>query len=267
MEDIVVEPKDEPTQELAIQINPDAPPMVQIAQMMQAGVKIDVDQMAKLQEISERYEANEARKAFHVAMAAFKADPPEIFKNKTVTYTKNDSVVTYDHSSLDSLAAILDESFAKCDLSFTWKTEDMDKGVIKVTCILTHKLGHSESASMTSLADATGSKNPIQAKGSAITYLQRYTLRAVAGVAEKGQDDDGAGAGDNTVFIEPPNDAQWECIDLIIGKLPKNEGIVDRRKLAKWFLATNGSYPSTKIKVDEAAEYVVQKSPKNIYKQ
>ena len=36
----------------------------------------------------------------------------------------------------------------------------------------------------------SGSKNSIQAVGSTVTYLQRYTLLAVTGLAAKGQDSD-----------------------------------------------------------------------------
>jgi hypothetical protein len=234
--------------------------------MMENGVTINVDQMAKMQEMSERFEADEARKAFHVAMAEFKKNPPKVLKNKTVTYGTGDNETSYKHVTLASLATILDESLSKCDLSFTWKTEDLDKGLIKVTCILTHKLGHSESASMSSLPDGSGKKNPIQAKGSAISYLQRYTLKAVAGVAEEGQDDDGAaaGSGDKPAIIGIPEKEQWECIDLIIAELPADPPI-DREKLARWFLATTHKYPSTKTRVIAAAEHVMQQSPQNIY--
>lgn len=39
--------------------------------------------------------------------------------------------------------------------------------------------------------DNSGSKNAIQAVGSTVTYLQRYTLLAATGLAAAGQDDDG----------------------------------------------------------------------------
>jgi hypothetical protein len=43
--------------------------------------------------------------------------------------------------------------------------------------------------------DAGGAKNPIQARASTITYLERYTLKAICGVAEGGEDDDGQSGG------------------------------------------------------------------------
>jgi len=203
------------------QIDNEAPLMVQIVQLLQTG-KIDTDQMTAMLEFSERIETNEARKAYHVAMAAFKQDPPTIFKNNTVTYNKGESTVSYKHTTLSNLATILDKSLAIHDLSFTWKTEDLDKGLIKVTCILTHKLGHFESSCMTGLPDATGSKNPIQAKGSTVTYLQRYTLKAVTGVAEEGQDEDGVSAcpKPEPPKVRPTSTTELEVIDAICAKLP-----------------------------------------------
>jgi hypothetical protein len=52
-------------------------------------------------------------------------------------------------------------------------------------------MGHSESTSLTAAPDTSGSKNSIQAVGSTITYLERYTLLALTGLAAQGQDDDG----------------------------------------------------------------------------
>ena len=41
----------------------------------------DVDKLEKLLQLQERWEANEAKKAFVAAMNAFKANPPEILKS------------------------------------------------------------------------------------------------------------------------------------------------------------------------------------------
>ena len=48
--------------------------------------------------------------------------------------------------------------------------------------------------------DTSGGKNNIQAMGSAVSYLERYTLLAITGLSTKEMDDDGrgAGAGDGT---------------------------------------------------------------------
>ena len=44
--------------------------------------------------------------------------------------------------------------------------------------------------------DAGGAKNAIQARASTITYLERYTLKAILGLSEQEDDDDGGHGGD-----------------------------------------------------------------------
>jgi hypothetical protein len=66
--------------------------------------------------------------------------------------------------------------------------------VVTVICVIGHADGYSEEASKLSAApDTSGSKNPIQSIGSAVTYLERYTLRAALGLAAA-KDDDGLSA-------------------------------------------------------------------------
>ncbi len=52
-------------------------------------------------------------------------------------------------------------------------------------------MGHSEEVTLTANADATGAKNDIQALGSTITYLQRYTILTATGLATADMDNDG----------------------------------------------------------------------------
>jgi hypothetical protein len=60
---------------------------------------------------------------------------------------------------------------------------------VTVSCIISHRAGHSEENSLSARHDTSGNKNPIQALGSAVTYLQRYTLKAAVGVAAAADDD------------------------------------------------------------------------------
>jgi hypothetical protein len=149
----------------------------------------DIDKLTKLLELQERWEANEARKAFHAAMAKFKDNPPKIGKNKHVKFTTQKGVTEYDHSTLGHVVDQIAASLASVGMSHKWKTTQQGSN-ITVTCILTHELGHSEDTSLTAGADDSGGKNSIQAVGSTVTYLERYTLLAATGTA-CGIDDDG----------------------------------------------------------------------------
>lgn len=160
-------------------------PMQIIQQAVAAGA--DVEKLGQLMALQERYEANEARKAFTVAMGNFKAAKITVKKNKAVSF----GTTKYRHATLDNVCDTLSEELEKHGLSFRWKTETIEGGKMRVTCILTHVLGHSESSSMEAMADNSGGKNAIQGLGSVVTYLQRYTALAVTGTATGDLDNDG----------------------------------------------------------------------------
>lgn len=148
----------------------------------------NLEQLEKLLSLQERFEANEAKKAYNRAMAEFKTNPPKINKDKSVSYKE----VHYHHASLANVTEKINEALSQHGLSASWSTHQ--NGQICVTCKITHVGGHSEQTTLSAPADASGSKNSIQAIGSAITYLQRYTLLALTGLATYDQDDDSVGA-------------------------------------------------------------------------
>lgn len=170
----------------------DANPAQLLQLAMQQGAGLDT--LERFMMLKKEWEADEARKAFVAGLSAFKADPPDISKNKHVKIKHRDGngFTEYDHATLDHVSAEIGKALAKQGMSHRWDVEQMEGGVIKVTCVLQHVLGHSERVTLQSLADTSGSKNSIQAIGSTISYLQRYTLMAATGVAAKDVDDDGA---------------------------------------------------------------------------
>lgn len=151
----------------------------------------DLEKIEKFMDLKERHEANEARKAFHLAMSKFKADPPEIDKDSLVGYKNKDGSFTgYKHASLGNVSAKINKALSEHGLSASWKT-DQQEGKIKVTCTITHEFGFFESTSLFAPPDTSGKKNSIQAIGSVITYLQRYTILSLTGLATMNQDGDG----------------------------------------------------------------------------
>jgi hypothetical protein len=162
----------------------------------------DLDRLERLMELKERHEANEARKAYVADMAAFKLDPPEIVKDKLVGYKNKDGSETgYRHATLGNVTGAIIEGLARHGFSHRWDTEQQGANII-VTCILTHKMGHSERTTLSGAKDDSGKKNSIQQVASTITYLQRYTLLAATGLATKDQDDDGASAELDTTLAD-----------------------------------------------------------------
>lgn len=155
----------------------------------------DVEQLTKLMDLQERYEATQARKAFVAAKAAFKAEAPKLTRNKHVGFdSKSGGARTdYKHTTLDHAADLLSPVLSKHGLTYSWETEQAEGGLIKVTCVLTHVQGHSERVTLQAGPDQSGNKNNIQAVGSTVTYLERYTLLSVLGMATGDMDTDGLG--------------------------------------------------------------------------
>ena len=149
----------------------------------------DLEQIEKLLELQFKWEANEARKAYNKAMAEFKSNPPKIDKDKKVGYSTSKGKVGYSHASLYNVVDKITAELSKHGLSASWRTEQ--NGQIKVTCRISHSMGHYEETSLSADADTSGSKNAIQAVGSTITYLERYSLLAITGLATEDQDNDG----------------------------------------------------------------------------
>ena len=151
----------------------------------------DVDKLEKLMELQERHERNEARKAYVVAMSNFRSKCPTITKDQLVSFDTSKGNTSYHHAGLSGTIEQIKDIMTECGLSHSWRTSQHD-GQIKVTCILSHIMGHSEETSLECGADTSGGKNTIQALGSTQTYLERYTLFAILGLASA-EDNDGAG--------------------------------------------------------------------------
>ena len=157
-------------------------------------LKVDTEQLNKLMEMQIRWEDRNARKAFVEALAKFRMLCPPIYKTKKAGFTskRTGGDTSYSFADLSNVLDVVKPIEIECELNHTFKTEQVEKGV-KVTCIITHIAGHSEEAYLIAPPDLTGNKNPIQAIGSTVFYLERYTFFAVTGLAAQEIDDDGAG--------------------------------------------------------------------------
>jgi len=150
----------------------------------------DPDILQKLMDAQERWEDRQARKAFASAIASARQEIPTIYKSK-----KGHG---YHYAGLDDIARLVVPILAKHGLSYRWRTEQSGD-MITIICVIEHQDGHQEHNAMSSNINAVGTKlqNSIQAMGSAVTYLQRYTLNAALGLASSLDDDAAACLPDN----------------------------------------------------------------------
>lgn len=159
------------------------------AMMMQAlSQGADLAQVEKMMDLQERYEKREAEKAYNAAFAAFKAEAVRIIKGREVT---DGPLRGRRYAELHDVVDAVTPALSRHGLSASWKLTRDEKDWIEVTCTLKHTGGHSESVSMGGPPDTGGAKNALQARASTKSYLERYTLKAICGVAEGGDDTDG----------------------------------------------------------------------------
>jgi hypothetical protein len=176
-------------------------PMEMLADAIGRGASIDI--LEKLMALQERWERNLARKAFDAAIAEAGADIKPIARNRTGHNSKK-------YADFSAIATMVDPILSKHGLRYRFNTKQAD-GQIHVTCVLTHRDGHHEETTLSGPADTSGNKNAIQSIGSTLTYLQRYSLVQMLGLAAA-DDDDGNAAGAGG----PVNDEQAEKLTKLI---------------------------------------------------
>jgi len=177
----------------------DITPMSLIQQAQQGNASIE--QMQQLFDLQLRWEENEAKKAYHQAVAKFKSEAITILKDKHVSFPTSKGKTEYDHARLGTIVKTVVPYLSKHGLSHRWDF-DQPNGQVQVTCILSHELGHSQKTTLMAAKDDSGGKNSIQAISSAVSYLERYTFLGITGLAAEDQDDDGRGTDETPVITE-----------------------------------------------------------------
>lgn len=168
-----------------------ATPMELLSRALERGADLTV--LEKLMDLQERHEKNQARKAFDAAVAEAKAKIKPVVKNRTGNNSK--------YADLSAYAKEVDPILAAHGLSYRYGSRQ-EGATIYITCILSHRDGHCEETTLSGAPDATGSKNAIQAIGSTVEYLKRYTLTLALGLSAAEADDDGRAAGGDEPISE-----------------------------------------------------------------
>jgi hypothetical protein len=175
--------------------------MQMLQQVIEKGQGLDY--FKQVMDLKDRYEAGEAKKAYVSAMAEFKKIAPKIIKDK-----KNGQFDSW-YSSISEIVNKATPALAEHGLSMRWDYPDSsDKNLIRVVCILTHCLGHSESVSAESPIDDSGKKNAVQQRKSTRTYLKIETFEAITGLVseENNISDDGNSSSKKNEKPETPKD-------------------------------------------------------------
>lgn len=141
----------------------------------------DVDKLERLMSMQLKWESSQAQKRYFESLSKFQSLCPVIKKRKAGH--------NYMYAPLSDIVAQIKDALRQCNLSYRFEQNHADR--LTVRCVITHVDGHSESTEMAASADKSGSKNEIQAIGSAVSYLQRYTLIGALGITTADEDMDG----------------------------------------------------------------------------
>lgn len=158
-------------------------PDYMLAQAIAGG---NVEVVERMMGLKERWEANQARRAFDNAIAEAKSELPIIIKGNSVSFGAGKT--SYKYEDLASIAKAIDPILAERGLSYRFRTAS-EPGFVTVICRVAHRSGHAEENSLTGPVDTSGGKNAIQSIGSTVTYLSRYTLKAALGLAASADTD------------------------------------------------------------------------------
>ena len=171
---------------------PNATPADLLRHALASGV--DVEKLSKLMELQVLWEERESVKQFNSAFANFKAEGIKLIKSREVA---QGPLKGTSYAELFSILNTVTPALSRNGLSLSWKLTKDAPDWLEVTCVLRHEGGHAETVSMGSPPDAdrgtSKARNVIQERASAVSYLERYTAKAILGLSEQGDDDDGAG--------------------------------------------------------------------------
>lgn len=153
----------------------------------------DLANLERLLDLQQRWDADQARKAYADSMAAAQAAMPRIFKDRYNEQTKS------WYATLESTNKRITPIYTGQGFSLSFDSEDSPfKDCIRVACKVIHKLGHVETFHYDQPIDdagIAGTKNKTQThgRGSAMSYARRYLTFMIFNLATS-DDDDGNGA-------------------------------------------------------------------------
>lgn len=143
---------------------------------------------------------------------------------------------------------------------------DQKENRISLATILLHKSGEYIISTAEVPVIPHKKMNLAQQMSSGITYLKRYALVAILGIAVESDDDDGNRAGNgNSTSQKPPKPTEQEqgCLDticaLLVSKLRGKAALVNGLGLAEYIYGLRKYYPSDLEAVEKTVDFLAGK--------
>lgn len=174
---------------------PSITPMELIDKALTSGMK--PEELGKLMDLQERWEKNEAAKAYGAAMTKFQSICHTVLKRRRASIRKDGAEqYSYAFASFDDVMAEVSPVLAECGLAVTFSTSSVgDKGnLLRVACTVRH--GIHEALTEMILPIPAMTVNDTQKFGAAVSYGKRYAICAALNIVTTDRDDDGEGLAD-----------------------------------------------------------------------
>jgi len=152
----------------------------------------DVDKLERLMGLQERYEANEACKAYGHAIAGFQSKCPIIQKAKKAD--------RYSYAGYDDIMVQIRPVLAEYGLSVSFSSGQADAGKLSIEITLQHGT-HSETKRFSFPVPEQMRVNDTQKMGAALSYARRYALCGALNIVVSDEDMDAAGL----ESVQPPS--------------------------------------------------------------
>lgn len=170
---------------------------------------VDPAKLEQMIRLHERVMATRAQADFDDAFVAMMPDIPTV-----IEHAKTDKTT---YAPLEDIVEAVKPILGRHGFALHFKVDMLDGNVTKVTGMLSRG-GHTRTSEFQSTPDKTGSKNDIQAIGSARSYGKRYTTCDLLCIVTRKDDDDGQRAGKakaqpDEVPVQPKGYPEW-LIDL-----------------------------------------------------
>lgn len=218
---------------------------------MASDPSIDLARLEKIIELRKSMERDAERRAFNVALAACKAELPQVVKN--AENTDNHS----KYATLDRIGDAVDAVIAKHGFSLSFNPGKCEiAGYLRIECTVAHSGGHERHEHADLPADGVGlkgtaNKTAIHAWGSTMTYGRRYLTMMIFDVKSKiaTPDDDGRSASRGEAI------SQEQLGDLIAIADSVGANAADEKRLLTYFkIERLADLPAKRF--DEAVELV-----------
>lgn len=193
----------------------------------------DVEKLERMMAMYERMESRQSEVAFNAALTQLQADLPEITERGQI---KHGEKIISTYAKWEDVNRVIKPILKDHGFGLSFRVDTADK--VHVEAVLSHDSGHSERTSITLPSDSSGSKNPVQAVASSVSYGKRYTAGALLNLTSGGEDDDGSTA----VQVATIDDKQKSILADLIAATETNEAL-----FLKWVFPNGGQHTLDEI--------------------